>query len=218
MTSNSLPPSGSLPSDDLETPELVQPLTVEPVVQASPVLIAVTETNAQEVDDQIIATLASLKPMDYDRLRRDQAKALDIQVKTLDEMVKAARDEHDQTAHLPFVEVEPHAEPIVPSLVLDELAEIILRYVVMDQEQADAAALWIVMTWFIDVVEVAPLAIITAPDKACGKSIFLELLGRLVCRALSSASMSASFLFRAIVVWKPTLLIDEADTIVRDSE
>ena len=70
----------------------------------------------------------------------------------------------------PFPEVKPYPTAIEPAMVLDELAAIILRYVVMDKEQADAAALWIVMTWVIDVLQVAPIAITTAPEKACGKS------------------------------------------------
>ena len=37
-------------------------------------------------------------------------------------------------------------DPIDPAVVLDEVAEIIRRYVVLEKEQADAAALWIAMT------------------------------------------------------------------------
>jgi putative DNA primase/helicase len=74
------------------------------------------------------------------------------------------------------------------------------------------------MTWFIDVIKVAPLAIITAPERECGKSILLELLGRLVARPLSVANSSAAFLFRAIQAWVVTLLVDEADMFVRQND
>jgi hypothetical protein len=173
---------------------------------------------ARDSEQKLIAILASLKPMEYDRLRKEQAKALGIQVKTLDDLVKAARNDDGESVRFPFPEVEPHPEPIDPALLLNEAANLVRRYVVMDKEQTDAAALWIAMTWFIDVVEVAPLGIITAPEKACGKSQLLDVLGRMVSRPLPAASSSASFLFRAIAAWRPTILIDEADTFIRENE
>jgi putative DNA primase/helicase len=74
------------------------------------------------------------------------------------------------------------------------------------------------MTWFIDVIQVAPLAVITAPEKRCGKSQLLFLLGRLVNRPLSASNISPSALFRSIDAWQPTLLIDEADSFMRENE
>ncbi len=118
----------------------------------------------------------------------------------------------------PFPEVAPFPDPVVPREVLDETVAIILRHVVMDPELAIAAALWIASTWFIDVIEVAPIAIITAPEKACGKSQLLTIFGYLVRRPLQAANTTASFLFRAIEAWQPTILIDEADTFIRGNE
>ncbi len=167
---------------------------------------------------QIVARLAAMKQQDYDRIRKAEAKALGVQVTTLDSMVKAARDEDSASERLPFAEVEPYADPIDPAQVLDEVVATILRFVVMDKVQADAAALWITMTWFIDDVEVAALAIITAPEKACGKSQLLTIFGYLAARPLSAANSTASFLFRAITAWRPTLLVDEADTFIREND
>lgn len=42
--------------------------------------------------------------------------------------------------------------------------------------------------------------------------------GRLVLRRLPTANISAAALFRAVEAWAPTLLIDEADTFIRDSD
>jgi putative DNA primase/helicase len=74
------------------------------------------------------------------------------------------------------------------------------------------------MTWFVDVIQVAPLAIITAPEKRCGKSLLLSTLGRLVRRAIEASNISPSALFRSIEKWQPTLLIDEADSFMKDNE
>jgi hypothetical protein len=46
----------------------------------------------------------------------------------------------------------------------------------------------------------------------------LEVLEANVARALMASSISASALFRAVEAWKPTLLIDEADTFAREND
>lgn len=170
----------------------------------------------QPSDEEVIAMLAALTPMEYDRVRTGHAKALGVQIKTLDALVKAERNDDDEAA-LPFPIVEPYPDPIVPAQLLDEIAVTIHRFIVVEPEQADAAALWVTFTWFIGVVQIAPLAIINAPEKACGKSQMLDVLGRMVARPLPAANSSTAFLFRAVEKWTPTLLIDEADTFIREN-
>ncbi len=169
-------------------------------------------------DEAVFEELAKLGPVEYDRHRNEVAKTIGIQVKTLDAAVKEVRIQKDPPAVTPFAEVEPFDEPIEPQLVMNELVASILRYLVMDQEYADAVALWIAHTWFIDSVDVSPLLILTAPERACGKTQALTVCGLLVARPLSAANSTSSFLFRAIDMWKPTLLIDEADTFIKHND
>jgi len=173
-------------------------------------------TPPAQSDGEIIQQLASLKPLEYDRVRVAQAKALRVRPATLDLMVKAARSDEIEADKLPFVEVEPHPDPIDPALLFDEILTTIRQFVVLNPEQAVAAALWVALTWFIDVVEYAPLAIINAPEKSCGKTLLLDVLGRMAYRPLPAANASPSALFRAVDLWKPTILIDEADTFFQD--
>ncbi|NJD24550.1 MAG: DUF3631 domain-containing protein [Betaproteobacteria bacterium] len=118
----------------------------------------------------------------------------------------------------PFADVAPYPEPIDPAALLDAIFEMFMRFMVMSTDQARAATLWVAMTWFIDVIKVAPLAIVTAPERECGKSVLLELFSRLVARPLSVANSSAAFLFRAIQAWVVTLLVDEADMFARQND
>ena len=176
------------------------------------------ETEQREQSDvEVIQWLASLKPLEYDRVRKEQAKALGVRPATLDAMVKDARSDEGEAGRLPFNEVEPYPHPIDPAQLLDEVSDTIKRFIVLDTEQAHAAALWVALTWFIDVVEVAPLAIINAPEKSCGKTQLLTVVGRMAYRPLPASNASASALFRAVEMWKPTILIDEADTFFRDN-
>lgn len=181
---------------------------------------AQADTPAQQADE-VVKALANLSKLEYEKVRLEKAKALGFRPTVLDDLVKTERAKgsgiEGESKRLPFNEVEPHADPIDPARVLSEVFDTIRQFIILDTEQAIAAALWVALTHFIDVVEVAPLAIINAPEKSCGKTQFLTVLGRMAYRPLPASNASASALFRAVELWKPTILIDEADTFFRDN-
>lgn len=176
------------------------------------------EAAQPESDDKVIKRLAALTPMQYDRARKDEAKRLGVQVATLDRSVAAARGDAVDDPEGPFGSVAPWQEPVDGAALLSELTRVVRRFIVCDDTTARAAALWVAMTWVIDAVHVAPIAAITAPEKRCGKSQLLFLMGRLSCRPLAASNITPAALFRAIEAWKPTLLIDEADAFMRENE
>ena len=167
--------------------------------------------------DIAIKRLSKLSPLEYDQVRREEAKSLGVRSAVLDTAVRNARKQGDSD-DLPFQVVKPWPEPIDPPQLLSDLTAVVRRFIVCEKETAHAAALWVAMTWFIDVVQVAPLAIITAPEKRCGKSLLLSLLGRLSAKAITASSISPAALFRTIDASCPTLLIDEADAFIKDNE
>ena len=207
---------GVTAADVLALPKIAPPGSTESAPNAA------VDTNAppepvDETDAAVIASLAALSALDYDRSRTAAAKALGIRPATLDNLVKQGRGD-SEAERLPFKEPEPWPDPIDPGALLSDLSNTIKQFIVLEPEQADAAALWVSLTWFIDVVQVAPLAMCNAPERACGKSQLLDLMGRLSARPLPAANASAAGLFRAVELWKPTVLIDEADTFVRENE
>jgi putative DNA primase/helicase len=153
-----------------------------------------------------VQRLSKLSPLEYDQVRKQEAKALGVRSTVLDAAVRNARKREDSD-DLPFPVVEPWPEPIGPAQLLSDIAAAVRRFIVCEKETVHAAALWIAMTWFIDVIQVAPLAVITAPEKRCGKSLLLSLLGRLSARAITASSITPAALFRTIDSWHPTLLI-----------
>jgi len=167
--------------------------------------------------DAAVQRLSKLSPLEYDQVRKQEAKTLGVRTTALDTAVGNARKQEDSD-DLPFPVVESWPESIDPAQLLSEITAVIRRFIVCDKEIAHAAALWVAMTWFIEVVQVAPLAVITAPEKRCGKSLLLSLLGRLSTRAISACSITPAALFRTIDAWCPTLLIDEADAFIKDNE
>lgn len=176
---------------------------------------------AGKSEDEVIKDLANLSKLEYEKVRLENAKALSFRPTVLDDLVKAEREKNSGIEgggkRLPFNEIEPHDAPIDPAQLLSEVVDAIRQFIILDKEQAHAAALWVALTHFIDVVEVAPLVIINAPEKSCGKTQLLTVLGRMSYRPLPASNASASALFRAVELWKPTILIDEADTFFRDN-
>jgi len=168
--------------------------------------------------------LARLCPIEYDRGREQAAKTLGVRVTTLDDEVEKARrklagDGNDaQGKAVLFAAVEPWPEPVDGAELLAELAALCQRYVVLPEHADVAIALWVVFTHCVDAVSIAPILALTSPEKRCGKSTVLALLRRLVLRPLTAANITTASLFRSIEAWKPTLLIDEADTFIGSSD
>ncbi len=165
----------------------------------------------------MIQNLAGLPAVEYEMKRKAAAEVLGIRATALDQAVKEARKTQSEN-DLPFDEPDPWPLPVKPDQLLTEIACAIQRFIVCSPEVANTVALWSAMTWLMDAVQVAPLAVITAPEKRCGKSQLLFLLGKLSARSITASSISPAALYRAIDAWSPTLLIDEADAFMKDNE
>lgn len=183
----------------------------------NPALIISGVTEATD-DATIIQMLAALPPLEYDRTRKETANKLKVRPVTLDGMVKQLRKADQVETGLVFDDLEPWPDPVDGAALLTEIAATVHRFIVCLPETAYAVALWAAMTWFMDVVQVAPLAVITAPEKRCGKSQLLTLLSKLVYRPLTTSNISSAALFRTIDAWRPTMLVDEADSFMKENE
>lgn len=171
----------------------------------------------KEPEQAAIKRLALLSPIDYDRARKTEAEKLGVSVSALDkEVSKNQKQAADDNA--PFPDIEPCHEPVDPAQLLDEISGAIRRFIAMDKYQADIAALWVTACWFIDVIHTAPIALINAPERACGKSQLLSTLSKLAPRATQLSGISPSVLFRMIEKYQPTLFVDEIETVLADNE
>lgn len=181
-------------------------------------------TPRPEDEDAYIRYLAGLKPLAYGRIRKGAAEALGgVPVSLLDKLVSAAQKELADTeggagGEVLFDEVEPWPAEVDGAALLDSTYFLLQRYVIADRETLRAATLWAALTWFTEYATVLPLAVITAPEKGCGKSTLLQALAKLSPRPLYASNITPAALFRAVEAWRPTLLIDEADTFARDNE
>jgi len=113
---------------------------------------------------------------------------------------------------------ESWPEPVDGAALLDALAAVFERYLALPPHASTVLALWVLHTYNMDVAFTSPILAITSPVKQCGKTQLLIVLGAVVARRLFASNVTSAALFRTIEQYTPTLLIDEADTFLRDNE
>jgi Protein of unknown function (DUF3631) len=117
-----------------------------------------------------------------------------------------------------FSEPVPWPDPVDGAVLLADVAAAFTRFVALPPLAEVAAALWTMHAHALDAAAASPLLALTSPEKRCGKTTTLSLLARLVPRALLSSNISPASLFRIVEKYTPTLLVDEADSFLRDKE
>ena len=162
--------------------------------------------------------LAGLSTLTYERERIEAAKALGMRTSILDEVVKARRTTAQDAGGLCLEDPEPWPEPVGGAELLDELTTAVKRYVSLPAGAPEAIALWMLHSHSHNAADVSPILAVTSPTPECGKTTLLTFLQAITPRALSTANITAAALFRAVEKYEPTLLIDEADTFLRDND
>src|SRR5690349_19629567 len=102
--------------------------------------------------------------------------------------------------------------------LLNELESLLTRFVILPDFAAETLALWILHTYAFELRDVSTYLGVESPEKRCGKTTLLSILSRLANRPVAAANISPSAFFRVIEEMRPTLLIDEADTILRGND
>ncbi|MHB0981033.1 MAG: DUF3631 domain-containing protein [Thermoleophilia bacterium] len=166
-----------------------------------------------------VARLAALDTLTYERERKEAAETLGIRVAVLDSLVQARREVEQPGSGTLFLEdPEPWPDPVDGAELLDEICATLRRYVSLLAWAAVAIALWVVHTHAHDAAEVSPLLGATSPTPECGKTTLLTYLSGIVRRPLSASNITPAAVFRAVEGYRPTLLIDEADTFLRGND
>ena len=168
--------------------------------------------------------LAKLTPFEYDKERKDAAKRIGINVRTLDKEVGRRRpkgkEQSDASNDPDIDEIELLDEPVVLAQVLDDILVELKRYIVAEEEKLAAVSLWCAHTHLChhDYINLqrSPRLAIQAVTPGSGKTTLLECVGLLVPRPRTTSSLTASTVLRSMGASRPTLLIDEADGILND--
>lgn len=180
------------------------------------------DTGDAMTDEQVetlILELAELNKLAYERRRGGAADLIGIRASILDKLVKDAQKDLEADTSLQCMEViQPHSEPVNGEQLLNDMVALVNRFIVCEPTTSHAVALWVAYTWCIDAFTIAPIACITAPEKRCGKTELLTLMGKMVKRPQEASFISPAALFRVVDEYQPTLLIDEVDAFMKQDE
>jgi len=169
--------------------------------------------------DLEIKRLAELSIIDYEKIRKESAETLGVRAPILDKLVKGARaTDAGQGRALDLKDPEPWLSEVNGADLICELRAAILRYVVISDRDALACSLWVLHAFCFDFFECTPRLAITAPEKQCGKTTLLDVIGCLVPRPLPTTNITTPAVFRTVEMARPSLLIDEADTFLGENE
>ena len=169
-----------------------------------------------------IERLAALSDNDYELVREDEAEKLGFRPTFLDKVVQKTKAANAGAALDPSAAklakhlspVEPWPEAVDGGALLLELVTAIRAHVVMEENAAIAVAFWILHAHAHDAAAISAILAIISPQKRCGKTTLLSLLQELTPNPLAASNISASAVFRAVEEWRPTLIVDEADTFL----
>ena len=169
--------------------------------------------------DKLIYELPKLSEAAYQRRRKDAAPQLGMRVDALDRIIRHARAEAEENAAaLPHWNVEPWETEVAVANLLDDIEGMFRRYIVLPKGAAETLALWTLHTWTMDAGEVSPFMVLVSPTKRCGKTSVLIVLYYITPRSELASNISPSALFRYVEEVRPTLLIDEADSFLKDND
>jgi hypothetical protein len=198
--------------DPQSTPESVLTMLI---ADATPFLDTITKggVDTHAIETELEKVL--LSGLCHEQLCKEFASRLGVKIDLL-----RATGKSDQTKNSVIFSPTPPPWPtsVDGEDLLHEIAAMIKRHVVLDNNDLVTITLWIVLTYLADVVDVLAILGIVSPEKRCGKTRLLTILSRLVQKALPCSNISAPSLYRVVDKFSPTLLVDEADSFLQDNE
>lgn len=109
--------------------------------------------------------------------------------------------------------LEPWATPVNGEKLLDDLFNCYQRHVVLPRCGYVACALWALHTHCYQLFKHTPRLHAKSPTKRCGKTVLLSLLNETVREPMLASDLSGAVLFRVIDHVRPSVLIDEWDSM-----
>jgi putative DNA primase/helicase len=202
--------------------EAAEQLSDSEIARTNAELDAILLANDKKSESKhLVARLLTLKPIERAREIRAVAKQLNVPIGAVRDALKEATAETDtkgQGRPLDLTKIEPWPDPVDGAKLLHELCHAIGEYLVLPSGGAEMLALWAVHTHAFENFAHSPRLAITSPEKGCGKTTTLDVLAELVAHPLPTSNASVAAVFRIIEMAAPTLLIDEADTFLKEND
>ena len=108
------------------------------------------------------------------------------------------------------------ANPVSIDVLAADMASLIRRHCVLLDHEIDAIVLWLISSHMINEFRIFPKLLLESPQKRCGKSTVMEVIQSLAKGGIHLSNISSAGIYRVTQQGQPTLLIDEADTFVKN--
>jgi hypothetical protein len=109
--------------------------------------------------------------------------------------------------------LEPWPDPVDTAELLAEIEAKFRRYVVASDAIVIASVLWALFTYIVEVAVHAPKLLYTFPVRNAGKTTALHVVRWMAQRSYAAVEATGAVLYRIIDRLKPTLFLDEADSL-----
>ena len=173
-----------------------------------------------DVENELLR-LSALTEIAYETQRVAAAGQLGLRVTVLDREIANRRlpkltalARHDGI----LTEVEPWSVSVDGAEVLFEMVTMLCRFMMLPKHAAVTVALWVMFAHTHEVAANSPILAVESPEKRCGKTTLLSIVADFVPVPLPAANISPAALFRSVEKFRPTMLIDEGDSFLRDNE
>jgi len=117
-----------------------------------------------------------------------------------------------------FDDPEPWPDVVDGAVLLDDITATLKRFIVLPPHAAEAVSLWVLHACALEAFTISPLLVVNSPTKRSGKTLLLQVISYLLVKRLFASNITPATLFRAVDKYTPCLLIDEADTFLRDND
>ena len=175
--------------------------------------------NDEKTLEKEVKAIANMDLLTRDVERNRIAKKYGVRKSVIDQYIKefTKKEETGGTTEI-VTEIEPASESISGDKLLSAIKDELLKYMILPAGIAGPITAWVVLTYCYDAFRILPILGIVSPVKRCGKTNLLEVLQGLVNKGLTASNISPAAVFRTIEKCSPTLLVDEADTFLKDNE
>lgn len=168
-------------------------------------------------DDAIIAQLAEMSPLEYERVRKIKAEELGLRIGVLDDLVAQGR-KSKEVEEAPFSLPDPWPEPVDGGKLVSELVSTFRRFCVLPEHSDIVMAFWVLHAHAHEAADISPTLAFTSPEKRCGKTTALSVVSAAVPKPMHAVNISPAVMFRVVENYKPTVLIDEGDTFLAEND
>jgi hypothetical protein len=115
--------------------------------------------------------------------------------------------------------LEPYAGTVSIVDLATQADQLILAHCITTEHERTALVLWSFATYGYDHYRIFPRLLAISPERRCGKTTLLEVIGALCRNSIQASNLTPAIISRIKgIVSDPTLLIDEADTFIKNAD